>query len=917
MNSNVIRAWLNDHRTTLEGYSYYLGDEVGTKVQNWETSALRICLVFVGPYETGAGNLAVPLLQSMIQEKFPSIYVDRAYAPSSRMDMKKFEESQIPIFGVESKQPLKDFDVVGFSVSYSVGLPQVLRMLRMSDIPLEASARSEEDPLIVGGGHSFNVYEAIAPAIDCVAGGDGEATLPPMLELLLKSKGTKREDFLKSLCGVKGWYVPRFYRLEYKEDGSIKAIIPTIPEAPFPVEHAIKESWDESFAYIKPLIPFCDNGMGLGNVLISMGCENKCRFCAETFSVGPYRELSFEQAYARLRDIYTNSGSVDITPSAFSSGSYTCKKRLFKELIENVSNKINLISQRVNNYSDDENFADLARFVGDKTVSLGVEGNSQRMRDRFNKGIDESQILKAVRFCMQNGYQKVKLFMISNPPLETDEDRHEVIGLAQKIADLKASLGAKTEVKFSWTQMVTSPFTPMQFLEVTKEQLEGRNMKEIIAALKEMGLGFRFGSGGAYDEAYFQQALIYMDRRFYPILKRIATVDGFVFYGNVPGGFKEKVEEYMKEIGLSFEQLFKAKAKGHVFAHDIWDVGIKRDWLWAEKEKYERAETTVRCKVKCAACGACSPELQKSQRKMWSVPDPDIDPSTIKKIQQRSTICRVRLKVLVDADHGGVVRDYWKWSTRRACNVVGYILNKDVIELGSDDIKIPIRVSGIDYLDIKMGANIDLAEFVKKVSPELKHLKILEAAEFPADVGLLRNNKESAIYRVKLTYDQSLTELKAKEFMGLSPIPEEELTAAGELELHPKNAWRKARPQVAQVLVPDFAKGVERILVDLRTVVRRVWTRTESGGVLGGEGTYLYMHLDHGIAPQYIMGYFYGLDMKEASMLDFERVDYLKKYAVGQPSFFDGTCTKCNAALPKNLMGAEVSFEGGKCPACA
>jgi radical SAM superfamily enzyme YgiQ (UPF0313 family) len=799
-----------------------------------------------------------------------------------------------------------DYDAVGFSLSYSVGLPMILRMLKMSGIPVESALRdpiSGKHPWIIGGGHSFYVYENIVPAVDIIACGDGEITLPGIMSTLLKyprgtgetyEQGTKKKILIE-LANKEGVYVPGLYKVEAKENLDLKGYEPLVEGIPAKVKVAHLHDWNKSYAYTKPIIPFCENTMGLGNILISFGCENSCRFCSERYSCGAYRELSLEEAERRLDEIYKWSGTVDITPSAFSSGSFSQIKRLLKNLSVKTTDKINLISQRVNNYADDPNLAEVARWVGDKTVSFGCEGSSQRMRNRFNKNITEEQILKTLEFCMKAGYQKVKLFMISNPPMETQEDRDEILVLAKKIKEIKDRLASKMRIQFSFTSMVISPFTPMQFFPVTKELLEGRNMIPTINGLKELDLDFRFGSGGVLDEIYWQHLILMADRRIWPLIKRLGLLDNFVFYGNVPGGFYEKIEGYLAELGFTWNTFFHAKEKDHVFGFDIFDVGVRRDWLWKEFEGYKAATETSRCKVECTNCGACDPETRKINKERWSIPDELVDVTTVKKITSGLTpVGKLRFKIYKDENHAGVVREYWKHNFRRAANLLGLPVLKESIGFGSDDITYYARVFGIDYVEFKLHNKIsDLNKVIAGMNEHLKHVKVISGKVYDSSMTMIASCKDAVLYKTKLFYDASLIRYKIEEFKTLTPI---DLTPYESMDMAQRKAFYKRWPQIAKVEVPDFAKGTIKIPVDLAVAVKGAAV-TEVDGY-----SELYLLTKGNIIPAHMVQYILGINFKEALMIDSERMDYF--YPIkDEVDFFDKVCPKCGRALVVNLIG--------------
>lgn len=423
-----ISSWLEENIPFLDNPEIYAtrGDEMNTVHRNWEEADFRLLLAGGMPYRSSVGNLAIPLIYSEIaDETDDKFYFDRAYFWESRADFEKMTKGGLPIFGLESRQPIFNFDVVGFSLSYlqTILHPQI--MMKWSGIPHKAKDRTADDPLIIFGGHHCYVNTEVAWEIpDFVYIGEFSAGALDIYEKYREAKklGQPKWEFIKELAmdHTPGVYVPSFYREEYSSyhPYPIKRVVPLLEGLPYPVEKAYVHNLDlDAHINTKPIVPFMNAGMGTAEIMSSEGCPAAvCTFCSEGQTNKPYRFFSVDKIVEAAKEQMKYSGMKSFTLSAFDGAGHPQKKRLIMELLEQVSDDVALLSLRVDEMADDPEFASLSTSSGNKTLSLGVEGMSERMRAVYQKHCTTDDLLEVVERAIAAGAQKVKFFMIANHP---------------------------------------------------------------------------------------------------------------------------------------------------------------------------------------------------------------------------------------------------------------------------------------------------------------------------------------------------------------------------------------------------------------------------------------------------------------------------------------------------------------------
>jgi len=981
-----ISEWLDSEIHNMAVPSAYYGDEMGTYLKNdndWDVAPLRVAAIGGSSYTGLAGNLGIPLVYSLVNDQNPAFICERSYFPMSRSDLDRFEKRGIPMFSLETRRDIKEFDICMFSGSYCGVDINIIKMLHMSGIPIEYWDRDETWPIIGRGGcHSFSP-EPVYAAYDWLYIGDAEPQLSNILraqadglekglskwEIMYDMATTTRfrsfdvqNDWVKDAEGTKrlkpgipGIYIPAFYKEFYNEQTasvSIKQGLkpdvlvtsgqiaegvtpadmftetfkegpttywPTVshreidstfvPEncdpslIPLEVDRVYIKDLNQEYLFTKQVVSYHDPGMSAGTLLISRGCNAKCSFCQEGMTWMPYRELAADKAARTLGDMMKSTGALNVLPSAFCASSYTQKKQLMKRTLEEHSDQIKLISQRVDEMAEDENFVMLTGFMGNDTCSLGVEGNSQRVRDMLNKNCTEDELLTATSHLLRAGYKKIKYFMIANIPGETKEDVQEVVSLAAKAAKLRDEVGSKCDIKFSWTPLVIQSFTPMQFCRPT---LEKRSLSSVFTQLKEIGVTFRLGSGAKYDEAYLMQLLHLGDRRIWPMLKKLVVEDGMVHYGSTPKGTKQRLEAELTDLFPDFVPNWFSNADNEVEGENIWDVffhekpydevlpwdfvnvAVTKDYLWKRYLDFQNAVQTTKCDQLCDLCGVCDRFDHKLRHKLHENEDPEVDVSKVKVIKQRGNVQRIRFKVMTPVSRRFVENEYWKFYVRAALYKLDTPLDKRSVQFASDTIPFRNHLYGTDYIDARFFDMVDQAELLQSlaVAPHglehvecgtnlLPHWDIIGAKSYTA--GMVGVRSVPAMNHYVMPFDAEEIDLVASR-----------LDKALQTEDFPVT------------LRSEGFMGIEREEINARPFIHDLWAHRE------GTSLKVNMVLMNKLSPYDMYAALFPQAMSRVYGIPAMRIDSYLPVDADQEDFFRPTCSECGEPIEIDLFDSPV-----------
>lgn len=589
----------------------YIGGEVNMVVKDPSHVDIRFAMCFPDVYEIGMSHLGIQILYSMFNNR-EDIYCERVYSPWTDLDL-ILRENKIPLFTLETQEPVKNFDFLGITLQYEMCYTNVLQILDLSQIPLHTCDRTENDPIVIGGGPCAYNPEPLADFFDLFYIGEGETVYFELMDRYKENKkaGGTRKQFLERAAEIPGIYVPAFYDVTYKKDGTIECFRPNNEHAMPVVTKQIVSDMD-SVGYIeKPLVPFIKVTQDRVVLEIQRGCIRGCRFCQAGDVYRPLREHSLEYlkhyAYGMLR----STGHEEISLSSLSSSDYSQLEGLVNFLIDEFKGKgvnISLPSLRIDAFSLD--VMSKVQDVKKSSLTFAPEAGSQRLRDVINKGLTEEVILKGAADAFESGWNRVKLYFMLGLPTETVEDMEGIALLSEKIAEAyydipKDQRNGKVQIVASSSFFVPKPFTPFQWARMcTKEEfIERANI--VRGKFREMknfkSLKYNWHEA---ELTVLEGVLARGDRRVGAVIEEAYRTGAI--YDSWSEYFKNDVwmrafETCGVDIGF---YTTRERSLDEVFPWDFIDAGVSKEFLIREWNHAVKEEVTPNCRQRCSGCGA-------------------------------------------------------------------------------------------------------------------------------------------------------------------------------------------------------------------------------------------------------------------------------------------------------------------------
>lgn len=583
----------------------YIGGEVNAAVKDPSQVDANFAFSFPDIYEIGMSYLGLQILYHVLN-KHENIYCQRVFAPAVDME-KLMREEKVPLVTLETKTPVKEMDILGFTLQYEMSFTTVLNMLDLAQIPVMAKERGDEFPIVMAGGPCAFNPEPLADFIDLFMMGDGEKALPQLVEKYIECKkaGMNKAEFLREASQMEGVYVPSLYDVEYNEDGTIKKLCKLYEQAPLPVKRAILPSIEEVDFPTKPIIPMVEAVHDRAVVETFRGCTRGCRFCQAGMIYRPVRERKKDTVLRLAKEQLANTGHDELSLLSLSTSDYSQFETMAMELIdytkgENVS--LSLPSLRIDRFAFDV----LNRIQEYKKSGLtyAPEAGTQRLRDVINKGVTENDIYESVRQALELGWKHIKLYFMIGLPTETYEDLDGIVEIAKKIKELNYEVngpkGGRFNLTVSVSNFVPKAHTPFQWAaQNTAEEFAAKH-NYLADRLKIKGVTFNYhdNTTSAY-EAVFARGDRRTGRLLYEAFRAGCKFDGWTEH------FKPEAWETAFEKSGIDKDFYTTRAKNfdEILPWDIIDSAISKKFLINEAEKAYLEQTTNDCRLGCVGCG--------------------------------------------------------------------------------------------------------------------------------------------------------------------------------------------------------------------------------------------------------------------------------------------------------------------------
>ena len=598
---------------TVEKPARYIGGEVNAVMKDKDQVDIRFAMCFPDVYEIGMSHLGIQILYDMFNRR-EDTWCERVYSPWPDLH-KVLKEKQIPLFALESQDPVKNFDFLGITIQYEMCYTNILQILDLSGIPLSAEDRTMDDPFVIGGGPCTYNPEPLAEFFDLFYIGEGETQYFALLDLYKewKNSGKSRQDFLKAAAQIPGIYVPSLYEVTYAEDGTIAKMKPICPEAPEKVKKQIVMDVTNTFYPEKPVVPYMKATQDRVVLEIQRGCIRGCRFCQAGMLYRPTRERDLEMlkksAYAMLK----NTGYEEISLSSLSSSDYSQLGELVNFLIDEFGSKginISLPSLRIDAFSLD--VMSKVQDIRKSSLTFAPEAGSQRLRDVINKGLTEEVILDGAGQAFEGGWNRVKLYFMLGQPTETEEDMKGIAWLAEKISERyyevpKEQRNGKCQIVVSTSFFVPKPFTPFQWAQMcTKEEFLHRAYvvnHEIKEQKNKKSIKYNWHEA---DVTVLEGILARGDRKVAKAI-RSAYEKGCLFDSWGEYFHNDLWMEAFAQTGVDPDfYTVRERSEEEVFPWDFIDIGVTKKFLLREWKKAHEEKITTNCRQGCSGCGAAT-----------------------------------------------------------------------------------------------------------------------------------------------------------------------------------------------------------------------------------------------------------------------------------------------------------------------